>query len=224
MTSPASRPLSVPVPSHTRCDTSRSTISLAQARRTVRRACFRASPCGAARPLRAWLVGIGILWSALWAQLAVDHGTLGEVVAFSLFSIACALTVLYGMRSGAERSRRATRSLTRITGSRDTEDASYVRRTRSRRAPSPQAPPGIVRSSAVGVGLLGPISWIPLTPLLGLVLIGALAGSPIGLLLAAAITGVIAAAGLLLLVLLMGLGRLCALWTMREQLKGGRCE
>jgi hypothetical protein len=107
--------LFLPVPRHTRSDTSRSMISLATALLTLRRIGFRASPCGAVRPLRAWLVGIALLWSVLWRQLAIDHGTFGTVVAISLFAIACALTVLYGMRSYVDRSGRVTRYPTRST-------------------------------------------------------------------------------------------------------------
>jgi hypothetical protein len=215
MTSPASLRSSVPTSTHAGCATSHSIISLRAVLRTARRIGLRASPCGAARPLRAWLVGIAVLWSVLWVQLAFDHGMPGEVVAISLFATACALTVLYGMRSYVERSGRATLYLTRVTGSRDVEETSRGWRSRRHRASSPKAPLGIVRSSAAGVGLLGLISWIPFTPLLGVFVISALLGGPILLLLAAAITCVIAAAGFLLLVLLIGLGRLIALWITR---------
>jgi hypothetical protein len=217
MTAPAARPSLVQPPSaHTRCDSGRAVLSLLSTCRAVQRSGLRLSPCGATRPFRTWLLDIALLWSALWLQLAIVQGTLGEVVAISLFAIACALTVLYGMRSYTERSGLPMSSLTRVTGSRDTEVTLRGRQSRSRRASCPKAPAGIVRSSAAGVGLLGLISWIPLTPLLGLLVIGAFLGSPIALLLAASITGVIAAGGFLLLVLLIGLGRLLALWIGRE--------
>jgi hypothetical protein len=78
-------------------------------------------------------------------------------------------------------------------------------------------PPGIVASAAAATGLLGLISWIPFSPLLGLLIIGTiLDANPLALMFVAAITGVIAAGGFLLMVLLIGLGRLFALWIMRE--------
>lgn len=215
MTSPASRHSLVRESLNTKCDTSRSAISLAAAFRTARLIGFRTSPCGAVRPLRAWLVGIALLWSVLWVQLAIDHGTLGNVVAITLFATACVLTVLYGMRSYVERSGRATRKPTRITGSRDLEMPSLARRSQDRRA-SPSVPLGIFRSSAAGVGLIGAISWAPFSPLLAICVIGAFGGSPQLLLLAAAITCVIAVGGFVLLVLLIGLGRLLALWIVRQ--------
>jgi hypothetical protein len=157
------------------------------------------------------VVGIALLWSVLWVQLAIDHGTFGTVVAISFFAIACALTVLYGMRSNVDRSGCVTRYPTRINGSRDAEVTSI-----GQRSSSPKAPPGIIRSSAAGVGLLGLIPWIPFSPLLGLLILDVFLGTPIALLFAAAITCVIAAGGFLLLVLLIGLGWLFAPWTMRE--------
>lgn len=158
-------------------------------------------------------MGLALLWSVLWVQLGIVQGTLGRAVALSLFASACILTVLYGMRSYRDRSDRLPADLTRPCQSRTAVDTPG--RRAGRRQASPKAPPGIVRSSASGVGLLGLISWIPLTPLLGLFVIGAILGSPLALLLAAAITCVIAAGGFLLLVLLIGLGRLIALWIMR---------
>jgi hypothetical protein len=223
MTSPAARRSVVPAPTHTRCATSRS-VSIPVAFRTAQRIGFRASPCGAARPLRAWLVGIALLWSVLWVQLSVVQGTLGEVGAISLFAVACILTVLYGMRSHGARNGRAMRHMTRVTGSRDAEVTSRGQRSGNRGASSPKGPPGIVRSSAAGVALLGLISWIPLAPLLAFLVVGAFLGSPLLLLVAAAITCVIAAGGFLLLLLLVGIGRLMARWVHSRAVKEFACR
>ena len=217
MTSPtASHPSIVHAPPSTRSRRGPDRSMHPPSWRAVQRIGLRVSPCGATRPFRNWLAGIALLWSVLWVQLAIVHGTLGRAVALSLFATACILTILYGMRSYVERSGRVLPNLTQLSESRGARVRSSGRGTGPRQR-SPMPPPGIVASAAAATGLLGLISWIPFSPLLGLLIIGTiLDANPLALMFVAAITGVIAAGGFLLMVLLIGLGRLFALWIMRE--------
>lgn len=175
---------------------------------------YRLSPCGATRPFRAWLIGIALLWIVLWVVFAVIHDTVGKSIAFSLFGVACADTVLYGMRSYLERRRRA----------RSFPSHAVTPRRHGRRA----TPPGVVMSSAAGTGLLGLISLIPLMPLLGLLLVGSTVDRAPGgfliLLFAGIIWGVIALGGLVLQMLLISLGRLLAAGLVYERGRASQSE
>lgn len=147
------------------------------------------SPCTSGRPFRSWLVGIAVLWVALWAQLLVVHGADGVDLALGLFAVACVLTVLYGMRSYRER--------------------------RTPRADRP--PPRAFTSAAAGTSLLGAITWTPLLVLVSFSSLAwhSVAPAAVVLFYGSFVTVIVFLAGIVLQMALIGAGQLIAALVMR---------
>jgi hypothetical protein len=73
-------------------------------------------PTSSRWPLRSWLVGISLLWVALWVQLAVVPASSSRVVACVLFGAAAVDTVAFGWTVQPRRVRRESPGLLLSSG------------------------------------------------------------------------------------------------------------